>query len=44
MGTAHHVGPDQALGPEPKCNGAPGVHVRRAQAVNEFTFLYFVVV
>ena len=37
MGTAQHVGPDHALGPEPKCNGAPGVRVRWAQGVKEFT-------
>ena len=37
VGTAQHVGPDQALGPEPKCNGAPGVRVRWVQGLNELT-------
>ena len=37
MGTAQHLGPDQALGPEPKCNGAPGVRVQWTQGVNDFT-------
>ena len=37
VGTAQHLGPDQATGPEPKCNGALGVRVRRAQGLNEFT-------